>query len=107
MATAALFDNVVGHLGGEDRLRLLGARVSVNDDTHVSVKLLHPNPRGVRLVIITRRQSGFFDMDCFGPLKRNSFSAPLVDHADNILPENLASAMGKLTGDERLRHHHY
>lgn len=107
MATATLLDNVVRHLGGEERLKSLGARVSVNDDTHVSVKLLHPNPRGVRSVIISRRANGFFDMDCFGPLRPSSFSAPLLDKADNILPENLATVMGRLTGDERLHHHHY
>jgi hypothetical protein len=107
MATATLLDNVIRHLGGEERLRTLGARVSVNDDTHISVKLLHPNPRGVRSVIITGRSNGFFDIDCFGPLRPSAFSAPLVDKADNILPENLAAVLGKLTGDERLHHRHY
>lgn len=107
MATAALYDTVVSHLGGETRLKSLGARVFANDDAHVSVKLLHPNPRGVRSVIITARPNGFFGMDCFGPLRRDAFSAPLVDHADDILPENLATVMGKLTGDERLHHHHF
>lgn len=107
MANAVFLTNVVTHLGGEARLKTLGARISVNDDTHISIKLLHPNPRGVRSVIITRRQNGFYDMDCFGPLRPNSFSAPLVDHADNILPENLASVMGQLTGEGRLCHHHY
>lgn len=107
MATAAFLDKVVQQLGGEERLKSLGASATLNDETHVSVRFLHPNARGVRSVIITKRPNGFFDMDCFGPLRPGAFSAPLIDHADSILPENLASVMGRLTGDERLHHHRY
>lgn len=102
MTATALCEKIVSQMGGETHLKSLGARVSVNDETHVSVRLSQPNPRGVRSIIITTRLNGLVDMDFFGPLRPNSFSAPRVDHVDNIREENLAETLGKFTGDERL-----
>lgn len=107
MATAALYDQVVAHLGGEARLKDLGARVYATDDAHVSVKLLHPNPCGVRSVTITARPGGLFAMDCFGPFRPDSFSAPIVGSAEEVIPDNLATVLGRLTGVEALHHRHY
>lgn len=103
----ALYDEVVRHLGGETRLQELGARVSADDEAHVSLRLLHPNPRGVRSVIITARANGFFDMDCFGPMRGGAFQAEPLGRAAEILPENLATVLGMMTGVESLHHHHY
>lgn len=107
MATAAIYDQVVAHLGGEARLKNLGARVYATDETHVSVKLLHPNPRGVRSVTITARPGGNFAMDCFGPFRPDSFSAPILDRAEEVIPDNLATVLGRLTGVDTLHRRHF
>jgi hypothetical protein len=108
MSTPALLcDEVVKHLGGEKRLKELGARINADDAGHVSLRLLHPNPRGVRSVIITARSNGFYDMACFGPMRFDAFHAPSLGRAEEIVPDSLASALGRLTGLENLHNRHY
>lgn len=104
---AALYAEVVRHLGGEARLKELGVRVNANDDAHVSLRLLHPNPRGVRSVIIAERPNGFFDMECFGPLRLDAFFAEPLGRVEEIVPDSLASVLGMMTGIESLHHHHF
>lgn len=102
MPNAALYREVVERLGGDVRLKALGARVCADDDAHVSVRLLQPNPRGVRSVIIRACANGFYEMECFGALRPASFSAPRIGHAAEIIPENLATVLVRLTGAESL-----
>ncbi len=102
-----LYEEVVRHLGGEGGLKSLGARVAADDRSHVSLRLNHPNPRGVRSVVITVRGNGLFDMDCFGPMRLDAFRAERVGHAEQIVPDSLASVLGMMTGVESLRHRHY
>ncbi|WP_442756370.1 hypothetical protein ACNHKD_07060 [Methylocystis sp. JAN1] len=102
-----LCNEVVQHLGGEASLREIGARVAADDHSHVSLRLNHPNPRGVRSVVITARGNGLFDMDCFGPMRLDAFHAERVGHAEQIAPDSLASVLGMMTGVESLPHHHY
>jgi hypothetical protein len=103
----ALYDEVLRHLGGQARLKELGARANPIDAGQVGLELLRPNPRGVRSVIITARPNGFFEMACFGPMRLDAFVAQPLGQADEIVPDSLATVLGKLTGLESLHHHHY
>lgn len=103
----ALYSEVVRHLGGEACLKDLGARVATDDASHISFRLSHPNPRGVRSVVIRARGNGLFDMECFGPMRLDGFVAQPLGHAEFIVAESLASVLGKMTGVESLHHHHY
>jgi hypothetical protein len=107
MMSAEHYAEIIGHLGGEARLREIGARLSADEGAHVNLRLLHPNPRGVRSVIITERSNGFFDMECYGPMRLGSFAAQPLGRAEEIVPENLATVLGRLTGIESLHHHHF
>jgi len=98
MGASTLCHSVIRHLGGEARLKQLGLRVCANDETVVSVKLLHRNPQNVRSVIIKARLNGFLEVECFGPLPPSSFSAPLVGRVEQIVPENLGIVLGRMTG---------
>lgn len=103
----ALYDDVVTHLGGEARLQEIGARANAVEGGHVSLRMLHPNPRGVRSVIISEQPNGLYNMTCFGPISANAFRAETVGSAAAIVPESLASVLGMLTGLEKLHHRHF
>ncbi len=102
-----LYSDVIRHLGGEARLKDIGARVAADDGAHVSLSLVHPNPRGVRSVVIRMRGNGLYDMECFGPMRLDGFVARPLGKAEQIVPDSLASVLGKMTGVESLHHHHY
>lgn len=85
----------------------IGAEFSVNDGGHFSLRLHHPNPRGVRSVIISAQPNGLFDVTCFGPVRFDAFQAQQLGHATGVVPDSLASVLGMMTGIESLHHHHY
>ena len=107
MASSHLVDTIVAHLGGEHVLRQIGAREFFADGARVSFRLSHANPKGVRSVVISSEPHGFFAMECYGEVARGTLSAPLVGSARQIIPENLATVLGRLTGIESIHHRHY
>jgi hypothetical protein len=107
MLASTTVQEIVSHLGGEARLSELGARGFFADETHVSFKLIRPNPKGVRSVVISFQGNNFFEMNCYGPFTAGGFQAPLVATANGILAENLATVLGQLTGIESLHHRHF
>jgi hypothetical protein len=102
-----LLETVVSHLGGDNVLAAIGARQFVADDTCVSFRLGHANPKGVRSVVIATASDGFFSMQCYGERSPGSLTPPLVGMAQEIIPENLATVLGKLTGIEGIHHRHF
>ncbi len=98
MAAGSLYENVIAHLGGQARLIALGVRAYDTDDAHVSLRLLHPNPRGVRSVTITAHPGDLFEMECYGPILPDTFDAKKIGRAEGIAAENLAATLGNLTG---------
>lgn len=104
---AQLVASVKSHLGGDAILELIGAGEFVVDHDHISFCLDRPNPRGVHTVTLTLEPRGWFDMHCYGPVCACGASAPLTACAHQIVPENLATVLGQLTGLEFLHHRHY
>jgi len=98
---------IIAHCGGQERLSKIGARDFVLNHTHVSFKLIHPNPKGVRSVTISAQPDGNFEMDCFGPIPVGSLNPQRIARATGIIPENLATVLGQLTGIETLHHRHF
>ena len=98
---------IITHCGGNERLAAIGARDFVFNHTHLSFKLIHPNPKGVRSVTISAQRGGNFEMDCFGPIPIGSLNPRRVASATGIVPENLATVLGQLTGIESLHHRHF
>lgn len=107
MLSNETLQEIVVHLGGETKLAEIGARGVFADDNHVAFKLVRPNPRHVHSVMITLQPNGRFGMTCFGALAPAAFDAPQLASASGIVPENLATVLGQLTGIESLRHRHY
>jgi len=107
MIAATTFDDIIRHFGGRERLHAIGARDLGADDRHVSFRLAHPNPGGVRSVVVTLEPNGTFVMNCYGPLTAETFTAQVVSGASGVIAENLATVLGRLTGIETLHHHHY
>jgi hypothetical protein len=103
----APLESIVSHLGGNEVLARIGASTLLVDEAHVSFSLNHANPKGVRSVVISTEPGGMFHMACYGPVAPGTFSAPLVGTARQILPENLATVLGRLTGIESIHHRHY
>ena len=95
------------HLGGDEVLRFLGAHDVVVDNDRFSFVLERPNPKGVHTVVISVQRRGLFNMDCYGMRSPGSATAPFIDSARQILPENLATVLGKLTGIEEIHHCHF
>jgi hypothetical protein len=73
----------------------------------VSFQLSHANPKGVRSVVISVQPGGFFNMQCYGSIEPGTLAPPLVGTARQILPENLVTVLGKLTGIESIHHRHF
>jgi hypothetical protein len=107
MLLSDTLDSIMSHLGGEGILTQIGAHAFVSDDTHVSFRLDHANPKKIHSVVISFQPNGFFNMDCYGHLIPGTFSAPLLGTAKQILPENLATVLGQLTGIDLIHHSHF
>ncbi len=95
------------HLGGNGVLERLGASKFVVDSDHVSFRLNRTSPHGVHSITISIQPNGFFDMECYGHIAPGTFTAPLVGRAKQIVPDNLATVLGQLTGVETIHHRHY
>ena len=85
----------------------MGVRDIVVNHDHVSFRLAKASPNKVRTVVITAQPDGLFRIDCYGGRSMGSLSAPLVESAERIVPESLATVLGRLTGVEVLRHRHF
>jgi len=102
-----LVETITAHLGGEQVLTRIGARGFFSDGGRVSFRLAHSNPKGVHSVVISAQPHGFFGMECYGEIARGALRPPLVGSADEIIPECLATVLGRLTGIESIHHRHY
>jgi hypothetical protein len=107
MFAAMTLEEFKTRLGGEDRLAAIGAYQFCLDPSHVTFRLGRPNPNGVRTVEVSIEPDGLFAMDCFGGLLPGGFQAKHIANANEILPENLATVLGKLTGIDDLHHRHF
>jgi hypothetical protein len=105
--TLSDLDAIAAHLGGKARLKALGATLGPEEGGHFSLRFTRANPQGVRSIDITGEPGGLFGMTCYGPVAAEALHAPQLGHATGILPENLATVIGRLTGIETLHHHHY
>jgi hypothetical protein len=106
MSSSYLVETIVAHLGGEHVLAQIGAREFFSDGTRVSFRF-HANSKGVRSVVISALPNGFFSMDCYGEIGRGTLTAPKIASAREIIPENLATVLGRLTGIESIHHRHF
>jgi hypothetical protein len=106
MHNSVFFEGVKARLGGEKRLAAIGARDFTVDGTHVSFRLVRPNPAGVKLVDISVQPNGRLTIDCFGALIPGTFRIPLVKEENDIFPENLARVLDQIVGDNDQRHRH-
>ena len=110
MMSPHTIETIKSHFGGDGMLACLGADAFVVNHDHVSFRLTHPNPKGVRSVVISIesvKPHEFFTMDCYGAIAPGRLTAPLIGTARQIIPENLATVLGKLTGIETMHHRHY
>lgn len=85
----------------------LGARKFLVDHDCVSFQLSHSNPARVRTVVIAAQPRGMFSMHCYGYCAPSALSGELIGWASDIVPENLATVLGKLTGNEAIHHRHF
>lgn len=76
MLSSSIYQEIISHCGGVEQLVAIGARDFSADDSHLSFKLIHPNPRDVKSVTIALGQDGCFRMDCYGPLQRGGAESP-------------------------------
>jgi hypothetical protein len=95
------------HLGGETILAKIGVTSFIPGPGNVTFRILAHNPNEVKTVVISQQPGGFFKMVCYGEIKAGTVSAPHLGAAAQILPENLASVLGKLTGMEIIHHYHF
>ena len=102
-----LLADITRHLGGEAVLNHLVVHDIIADHESATFRLGHANPLNVRTVVITVQPNGLFNMDCYGPRALGALSAPLVAAAKHIVPENLATVLGQLTGLEEIHHRHF
>jgi len=100
-------ETIISHMGGSEILARIGVSELFSDDQRVSFKLTHTNPKGVRSVVISAQPRAFYAMECYGPVTPGSLTAPLLGTARQIIPENLATVLGKLTGIESIHHRHF
>lgn len=104
---ADLLEEIKRHLGGDAVLNRLVVHDFIADHESVTFRLGHANPKNVRTVVISLEPRGLFNMDCYGPRLAGALSATLVASAKQIVPENLASVLGQLTGLEEIHHRHF
>jgi hypothetical protein len=108
-AIARMLAAIKTHLGGDEMLAWLMVS-DYNIQDRVSFRLIRPNPKGVHSVIISIESvepNEFFAMDCYGAITPGCLRAPLVASAKKIIPENLATVLGKLAELEMIHHRHY
>ena len=98
---------IKAHLGGDEALAAIGAHGFVADHDDLSFQLSPPSPNGAHVIVISREPRGFFGMHCYGRAPAARAAAPLIGAAREILPENLATVLGKLAGIEALHHRHF
>jgi hypothetical protein len=98
---------IIDHLGGEKFLVGLGARDFVIDDAHLAFTFAYHNPKDVHMVTISAQPNGSFKVSCFGRLVPGTLSAPILATEHNVMAENLAAVLGKLTGIDALQHRHF
>jgi hypothetical protein len=106
MLSSLTVQEILVHLGGLDRLKEIGLHNFVADESRISFSLPR-GPRNVRSVTVAPQPHGRYVMECYGAIVPGTFKAPLIAQAGSILPENLATVLGQLTGVEGLRHHHF
>ena len=99
--------SVIAHLGGEEVLTQLGARDFESGETFLGFTLVHENAKGVHSVMIETEPNGWFRITCYGRMSPRSFQAPILGTATQIIPENLATVLGKLAGLDALHHRHF
>lgn len=102
-----MLDTIKTHLGGDALLARLGAHGFGADHDHVSFCFDRQSPNGVRSVVIALEPRDYFNMYCYGTVGPGHLSAPLIATARQILPENLATVLGQLTGFEAIHHRHF
>ena len=107
MVSSDLTQTVISHLGGENILTRIGAGGFFTQKGRISFRLSHANPKKVHSVVISTEPHGYFRMDCYGEVRPGTLSAPLVGSAHAIIPENLATVLGQLTGIESIHHRHF
>ena len=102
-----LLTDIQQHLGGEAVLDRLLVHDMIADHGSATFRLGRANPKNVRTVVISLQPQGLFNMDCYGPRDAGALSAPLLASAKQIVPENLATVLGQLTGLEEIHHRHF
>jgi hypothetical protein len=107
MTLSHLVEEIILHLGGEHVLARIGASGFVSEGGQVSFQLNHGNPKGIHTVVISAQTAGRFGMKCFGRIAPGTLTVPLLGSAQEIIPENLATVLGKLTGIEGIHHRHF
>ncbi len=107
MNSSQLVEGIILHLGGESVLARIGATGFILQGGEVSFQLNHENPNGVHTVVISPQPGGRFGMKCFGRIAPGTLTMPLLGSAQEIIPENLATVLGKLTGIESIHHRHF
>jgi hypothetical protein len=76
------------------------------DESGISFTLIHQNPRGVHAVAICVEAAGHFRVTCYGRVPPGSIHPPVLGAVDVAIAENLAAALGNLTGIAALQHRH-
>jgi hypothetical protein len=107
MVSSNLAETIILHLGGEAVLTRIGAHEFFSDGARVTFRLSHPNPKGVRSVVISIQPNDRFAMQCYGEPAPGTLTTPLVGSAAEVIPENLATVLGRLAGIESIHHRHY
>jgi hypothetical protein len=107
LSAAMTLDEIRARLGGDERLAEAGAYQFSLDPTHVTFRLGRRNRNHVRTVTVSFQSNGMFGMDCFGALEPGAFRARHIASAHDILPDNLATVFGQLTGMDAFHHHHF
>ena len=107
LPAAMTLEEIKARLGGDERLAEAGAYQFSLDPAHVTFRLGRRNPNHVRTVMVSFEPNGLFGMDCFGALEPGAFRAPRIASAHDVLPDNLATVFGQLTGMDAFHHHHF
>jgi hypothetical protein len=95
------------HLGGEEMLARIGVGSFIPGPGNVTFRIYAHNPNKVKTVVISKQPGGLFKMACYGEIKAGTISAQNLGDAVQILPDNLATVLGQLTGMEIIHHHHF
>ena len=102
-----LLTSIITHLGGPDVLARIGARAVHSDSGHINIQLEKISPNGARTVLIQSQPHDFFNVDVYGAIQPGTLTAPLIGAAKQVVPENLSTVFGKLTGIDTMHHRHF